>query len=378
MDFLIANKDYKSSINLQKTTTKIKLSEVINDDKYHYLNEMNLFIAHFNKIPNCIFQDYIRCNKAIKWFEEKYNKEIKDFYYYKKIYRFEVNLDKLPNEIYYFMCDDLILHFDRLFAKVTYLFKITDIKKIEEIFLGIEKFKVKRLKTKPNVSLLIQEYDDFKTKNFEISKPKLKIEDNYNDDFLEIHKIIYKKLQKHNEKGLVLLHGKPGTGKTSYVRYLISLLNKEVIFLNTDIASNLINTRFLPFLIENQNSIFVIEDAENIIIKRGNTDNSNVSGLLNITDGLLSDCLNIQIICTFNTNLSTIDSALLRKGRLIAKYEFKELEVIKAQALSKKLGFSENFLTPVTLTEIYNQTEKIINSTNENSIGFKISNNAIT
>jgi len=339
---------------------------------------MNLFIAHFNKIPNCIFQDYIRCNKAIKWFEEKYNKEIKDFYYYKKIYRFEVNLDKLPNEIYYFMCDDLILHFDRLFAKVTYLFKITDIKKIEEIFLGIEKFKVKRLKTKPNVSLLIQEHDDFKTKNFEISKPKLKIEDNYNDDFLEIHKIIYKKLQKHNEKGLVLLHGKPGTGKTSYVRYLISLLNKEVIFLNTDIASNLINTRFLPFLIENQNSIFVIEDAENIIIKRGNTDNSNVSGLLNITDGLLSDCLNIQIICTFNTNLSTIDSALLRKGRLIAKYEFKELEVIKAQALSKKLGFSENFLTPVTLTEIYNQTEKIINSTNENSIGFKISNNAIT
>jgi len=50
MDFLIANKDYKSSINLQKTTTKIKLSEVINDDKYHYLNEMNLFIAHFNSM----------------------------------------------------------------------------------------------------------------------------------------------------------------------------------------------------------------------------------------------------------------------------------------------------------------------------------------
>jgi len=56
--------------------------------------------------------------------------------------------------------------------------------------------------------------------------------------------------------------------------------------------------------------------------------------LLNISDGLLYDCLNIQIICSFNIDIIKVDSALLRKGRLIAKYEFKELEVAKAQALS--------------------------------------------
>jgi hypothetical protein len=50
--------------------------------------------------------------------------------------------------------------------------------------------------------------------------------------------------------------------------------------------------------------------------------------------------LNLQIICTFNTDLTNVDEALLRKGRLIAKYEFKALAEQKSQALSNDLGFS--------------------------------------
>ena len=67
--------------------------------------------------------------------------------------------------------------------------------------------------------------------------------------------------------------------------------------------------------------------------------------------------MNIQIICSFNTDLSKVDSALMRKGRLIAKYEFKALEVTKAQQLSDKLGFQTKILTPTILTDIYNQDE---------------------
>ena len=104
-------------------------------------------------------------------------------------------------------------------------------------------------------------------------------------------------------------------------------------------ANALTNPDLLSILIDNPNSIFVIEDAENIVIDREQNGSSPVSALLNISDGLLSDCLNIQIICSFNTDLSKVDSALMRKGRLIAKYEFKTLEVTKAQQLSDKLGF---------------------------------------
>ena len=93
--------------------------------------------------------------------------------------------------------------------------------------------------------------------------------------------------------------------------------------------------------------------------------------MLNISDGLLADCLNVQVICSFNTDISKIDGALLRKGRLIAKYEFRELEIEKAQELSNKLGYSKTILVPTTLTSIYNQDERDFQETRKkNSIGF--------
>ncbi len=116
----------------------------------------------------------------------------------------------------------------------------------------------------------------------------------------------------------------------------------------------------------------IIEDAENIVIDREKNGDSPVSALLNISDGLLSDCLNIQVICSFNTDLSQVDSALMRKGRMIAKYEFKELEINKAQALSNKLGFDSTIHLPMTLTDIYNQEEKVYHvSQKRNGIGFQ-------
>jgi hypothetical protein len=136
-------------------------------------------------------------------------------------------------------------------------------------------------------------------------------------------------------------------------------------------ASAITNPGLLSILIENPNSIFVIEDAENIVVDREQQGNSPVSTLLNISDGLLADCLNIQIICSFNTDISKIDAALMRKGRLIAKYEFKELEIEKAQQLSNKLGFDKTINTPMTLTAIYNQDEKDFQQTiKRNAIGF--------
>jgi len=214
------------------------------------------------------------------------------------------------------------------------------------------------------------------TTSFTITKPKLNIDDNYSDDFKEIHQTILKRLSKKNDKGLVLLHGKPGTGKTSYIRYLISLLKKNVIFLPPNMAGAITNPDLISVLIDNSNSIFVIEDAENIVVDRERDGQSPVSALLNISDGLLSDCLNIQIICSFNTDLSKVDNALMRKGRLIAKYEFKELETVKAKKLSQKLGFTANINTPMALMSIYNQDDKdFTNVTRGHQIGFSAQGN---
>ncbi|CAF1512383.1 unnamed protein product, partial [Adineta steineri] len=53
-----------------------------------------------------------------------------------------------------------------------------------------------------------------------------------------------------------------------------------------------------------------------------------------------------------------IDPALLRKGRLIANYEFNKLDLENSKILSEKLGFgTKNIIEPMTLAEIYNQND---------------------
>ncbi|MCH5717875.1 AAA family ATPase [Niabella hibiscisoli] len=127
------------------------------------------------------------------------------------------------------------------------------------------------------------------------------------------------------------------------------------MFLSPGVAGNLMNPDFIELLIDNPNSVLIIEDAENIIMDRKYSSSSSVSNLLNISDGLLADFLNVQLICTFNSALTMIDNALLRKGRLIAQYEFSKLGINKAQALSKHLGFDTLINEPMTIAEIANQ-----------------------
>ena len=116
---------------------------------------------------------------------------------------------------------------------------------------------------------------------------------------------------------------------------------------------------FLSFLIKHvTNSILIIEDSEQLLISRKiNTQNA-VPALLNFTDGILADVLNIQVICTFNAELPTIDPALLRRGRLITKYNFLPLAVDKANALMSDHGIEYVTDKPLTLAEIFNHQEK--------------------
>jgi ATP-dependent 26S proteasome regulatory subunit len=112
-----------------------------------------------------------------------------------------------------------------------------------------------------------------------------------------------------------------------------------------------------PFLIQNAGSVLFIEDAERVITDRNSGGGNGVSNILNITDGILSDILNIQIVATFNMDKAKIDSALLRKGRLIAEHKFDALPMEDSQALIDHLGFEHKADKEMTLTEIYNLSE---------------------
>lgn len=361
----------KNSFEFETKASKISLSEIFSD-RNRDINEINLFIAHFNTIPNYFNEIELDCEKAHLWFVENYEKDIVDVYFNKRYY--QRNKSAEFEDVFYFLYEDLIVNFDMNICVVRVLFRNTDISKIYHITEGVKKFKLRKKYT-PQISLLIHTRSGIDISSLDIPKTTLQLSENYNDDFLEVHQIILKRLSKKNDKGLVLLHGKPGTGKTSYIRYLITKLKKNVIFLPPSMATALTNPDLIPILIDNPNSIFVIEDAENIVLDRESNGNSSVSALLNISDGLLSDCLNIQIICSFNTDVSRIDNALLRKGRLIAKYDFQDLVVEKAAKLSQKLGFNSIITTSMPLSAIYNQDEPNFHKTRKlNPIGFQARN----
>ena len=272
----------------------------------------------------------------------------------------------------YILADKTIIRFDNDENEIDILYNEDN----SNLYFDLaEHFLTYRLEKKKVIeqilSILTFDGKELVTKKFNLKSEPINLNTNYNDDFIKVDKTIRDRLLCGNSKGVVLLHGLPGTGKTSYLRHLIRTVSKEIIFMPTDLTSNLTSPMFMAFLLKHKESILVIEDAEKIISKRDGIRNSVVSGLLNLTDGLLSDVLNIQVVCTFNTCLTTIDEALLRKGRLLAKYDFGKLTSKKATELSQKIGINKVYNSSTKLADVY--YEELENYSNQNKkkvIGF--------
>lgn len=66
---------------------------------------------------------------------------------------------------------------------------------------------------------------------------------NYGNEFLKIHDTIMNRLTRQNDKGIILFHGDPGTGKTSYLKYLTTIISeKEIIFIPPSMGGPCKNT----------------------------------------------------------------------------------------------------------------------------------------
>lgn len=181
---------------------------------------------------------------------------------------------------------------------------------------------------------------------------------------------------KSSESGIVILHGIPGSGKSSYIKHLIHDNSDSIMFYVVDgnsvdkldhlkkglIESTLATNRF-KFMNkeeENKQKVFILEDCEKILESRtGSSGNSAMSDLLNLSDGIIGDLVGCKFILTFNSG-ENIDPAVLRKGRTKFMYEFKAATGPRLEELAKIAGIQltqEDREKGLTLAEIFNYGE---------------------
>ena len=204
-------------------------------------------------------------------------------------------------------------------------------------------------------------YSGLMTNELGFKRFDIDLDTNYNDDipYDDILKLI-----KSPKNELILLDGKPGTGKTSLIKNLMGKTEKPFLYIDSSLLAGLESSKFIDFLLDYRNSVVVLEDCEKILSHR-EEGNPFMGTLLNLTDGIIGETVKAKFICSFNCPEHKIDKALLRKGRLSLKYTFNELSLEKTKNLMPEAT------KPLTLAEIYHKDQNnVVGEPVKRKIGF--------
>jgi hypothetical protein len=233
----------------------------------------------------------------------------------------------------------------------------------------VDQFRAARVNGSKKVSrvyMLTESGGRYEMKSYDIDTPKMEdLDMHYGDGFEDFHGQLVERLTKKH-KGVVLLHGRPGTGKTYYIRHLISEIQKAdklCIYIPSNIMDALMNPSTMSFIFDwirsnGNNAVILLEDAEALIKEREGGRTGTIANLLNISDGILNDITKVQIIATFNMQYHEVDSAMKRSQRLIAEKEFGNLTYDQARSLIAKLNLKIEPRDNMVLADIYAAAEE--------------------
>lgn len=188
--------------------------------------------------------------------------------------------------------------------------------------------------------------------------------DNYNED-LPIEK--FEKFLRSDKGGICIFNGQPGCGKSTFFKSMI-FRHPEVKFCILPQYLLLSQEAFRRYLLgssNSENTVYIIEDCEQLLVQReenGANFASIIGDILNYTDGIVGDVTKTKYAFSFNTDLKRIDKAILRRGRLKLRYEFKPLIGENLEKIAKKVGYTltpENKKNGVSLADLYYNFEEV-------------------
>ena len=161
---------------------------------------------------------------------------------------------------------------------------------------------------------------------------------------------------KNSEESILILTGMKGSGKTELIRHISKQFNTNTtLTFNKEIMMS--NDFYYKFFTSSTSDLMVIEDADTLLSKR--SDGNPIMDLfLNLSDGLISSPKKKFIFTSNLPNLSTIDEALLRKGRCFATVQFEYLSAEESRLILESLSlnveefYDLNNVNQVTIADI--------------------------
>lgn len=198
-----------------------------------------------------------------------------------------------------------------------------------------------------------------------LSTDKLPIEEMY--PFLKGESLeSYYRRYMESQSSILLLIGPPGTGKTTFIRGLLTYAETSA-YLTYD-AEVLGKDGVFARFIESDCGVMVIEDSDNFLKAR--TDGNNMMHrFLNVGDGLVTTKGKKMIFSTNLPSTRDIDPALVRPGRCFDILHFDALSLANAEKLAKKLNISlpekdgdPSIPKTYSIAEIYNQKTNVSES----------------
>ncbi len=361
----------RSPKKFQSLQKQVDLSSMFGN--HQFFNPYTYYYKLYNKFPHRHWYKDVNKSSLISTLSKEYDLS-KTAVFETYIHSKEKNM-QLPGVSAYILNSELMLCIPPIefgSSNDAQIYYSDNVKKTElKRVLGIvESCYMPRETEKREAFLLMQDGDnklDFLPMHIQNTSANLELL--YNSDFIFLHETLIRRLNDE-DRGLVIFYGKPGTGKTTYIRFLSANTKKTKLFVPASLVNKIGSPEFLSLLKDFKNSILILEDADSILKKRGSDEENVISNLLNLADGMLSDFFHVQVICTFSKEFNQFDPGMIRKGRLLASYYFKELTLDKVVALFNHLGYKSKPEHEMTLADIFNFEQGDFGIIKNSEIGF--------
>jgi len=263
----------------------------------------------------------------------------------------------IPTESDYMVNDKVLIKIaDSIYVSFTQFDKLTEeniIGEVSFIYSNESSLEINKILSKLNeISVDITFEDDKRVNCITIGQNGLdldpislmkadyeNIELYFNDETIKSAEKLIKKIKK-SSKGLTIIHGERGTGKTTLVNHISSNLDKVVIFIPCSMIEHTINNPdFRNFIKRYKNSTIILDDTELYFSEIYSKSNIFTNNLLQLVDGFQSDDLDINIITILNVeSIDQIDHTLIDCNNLIDIIEVEKLTKERAHELASHLG----------------------------------------